>query len=260
MAKKVIGGLLWVLLLAATVPAHAQSKGTGQTTKKIQCWTDENGQRACGDRVPPEYAKQERKTFDRQGRVVGTREREKTAEELAAEQKILDEAAAAKRAEEERAAYDRFLTDTYSSVKDLERARNERLATLDGRTTLARQSVETDGKSKAALQARIDAVIKAGRPPDLQQKQLRAVEKTLRDNKAAIEQMRKDREKVCADFGRDIVRYQELTMGSSAYAGGCPAPGSPVLASATVKPKPKPRPKAPAATTDKKTPVPPKTP
>ncbi len=53
----------------------------------------------------------------------------------------------------------------------------------------------------------------------------------------AIEQMTKDREKVCTEFQRDIVRFQELTMGSSAYAGQCPAPGTLTLTAPLTRPR-----------------------
>lgn len=229
--QKILFGLL---LSAAACAVHAQSS----VPKKFQCWTDEKGQRACGDRVPPQYAKEQRQVLDAQGRVIEIRERQKTAEELAEEQRQAVAAAEAKRKQEAEAAYDRFLRDSYSSVKDLERARNERLATLDGRSNLARQAVEGDEKSKAQLQTRIELQTKNGRPVEDLQKQLRAVDKTLRENRAGIEQMQKDRERVCAEFLRDILRYQELTMGGATYLGECPAPGSPSLVMPVVKPKP----------------------
>lgn len=220
-------------------PAKAQANVKQQAARgKIQCWTDAQGSRVCGDSVPPEYAKQEINVMDKQGRVVDTRSREKTPEELAADKQAADEAAALKLKTEKQAAYDKYLTDSYSSVKDLERARNERLATLDGRVNLANQAVAGSDKVKTDLQARIDGLLKKGRPVDVQQKQLREADKSLRDNRAAISQMQKDREHVCGDFLRDIRRYQELTMGSSAYASECPVPGSPALALAVERPKP----------------------
>lgn len=219
-------------------PAKSQANAKSPSARgKIQCWTDAQGSRVCGDSVPPEYAKQEVNVMDKQGRVVDTRAREKTPEELAAEQKAAQEAEALKLKTEKQAAYDKYLTDGYSSVKDLERARNERLATLDGRINLANQAVAGSDKAKTDLQARIDGLLKKGRPVEVQQKQLRDVDKSLRDNRAAISQMQKDREHVCSDFLRDIQRYQELTMGSSAYASECPVPGSPVLAQAVERPK-----------------------
>ena len=230
---KIAGGAAMVaLLMSLALPAAAQTQ-----QKKIQCWTDAQGHRACGDHVPPEYAKQERKTIDSQGRTVGTRQRERTPEEVAADERAAADAAAEKARVEKQAAYDKFLTDSYSSVKDLERARNERLATLDGRVNLANQAVAASEKSRDELRRRIDALLKKSRPVEVPQKQLRETEKSLRDNRAAIGQMQQDREHVCADFLRDIRRFQELTMGSSAYGSECPVPGSPALAAVIEKPQ-----------------------
>ena len=237
--NRTIKGLAMALLLAAVaMPAAAQQKqAIPAGKKKFQCWTDENGNRACGDRVPPEFVQQERTVIDSMGRTVDTRDRQKTPEELAAEQKAAAEAAALKLENQKKADYDRFLTDSYSSVKDLERARNERLATLDGRANLTRQSIEADEKTKTGLDALITTRLKNGRKVEEQQRQLREIQKSLRGNKAAVEQLAKDREKICVDFNRDILRYQELTMGSSAYAGSCPEVGSPILAKVLEAPK-----------------------
>jgi len=53
--NRTIKGLAMALLLAAVaMPAAAQQKqAIPAGKKKFQCWTDENGNRACGDRVPP---------------------------------------------------------------------------------------------------------------------------------------------------------------------------------------------------------------
>ena len=236
MIKIAGGAMIAALLVSVALPVAAQQQ-VQQKPKKIQCWTDAQGNRACGDHVPPEYARQERKTIDNQGRTIGTHEREKTPEEIAAEERAAADAAAEKVRVEKQLAYDRFLTDSYSSVKDLERARNERLATLDGRVNLANQAVVASEKSRDELRRRIDGLLKKSRPVDVPQKQLRETEKGLRDNRAAISQMQKDREHVCADFLRDIRRYQELTMGSSAYGSECPVPGSPALAQVIERPQ-----------------------
>jgi len=222
MIKTVVSTLLLAGLLAA-LPAQAQSG----KTRSIQCWTEASGQRACGDRVPPEYASQERQVFDKAGRVVQTKPREKTPEELAEEARLKREAAEQKALAEKAAAYDRFLLDSYSGVKDLERARNDRLLTLDGRVGLTHQAVAGDEKSLVGLKAREEAALKARKPvsPTLK-KQLTDVQRNLRENRSAIEQFGKDREKVCADFERDIKRYQELSMGSATYVASCPAPGT----------------------------------
>jgi hypothetical protein len=217
-------------LLAASLLAAADAGAQATTaTRKYQCWTDASGQRACGDRVPPEYASEERQVFDRQGRVVETRPRQKTAEELAEENRRVAEAAAAKRRIEEAAAYDRFLLDTYSSGRDLERARDERFATLDSRLRLTEKAVADDEKALAGLEARVDALLQKDKEPDATlKKQLRNVKRTLHNNRTAIERIKADRIAIDAKFSQDILRYQQLRFGIEA-AGGEPEAAAPAV-------------------------------
>src|SRR5690606_23800396 len=101
---------------ASPLVLHAQTPA-----RKIVCWTGENGHRACGDRGPPQYARQERQVYDASGRVVETIGRQKTPDEIAeAERRAAEQEAGRKRAEEQ-AAYDRFMLTSFSSVAELER-------------------------------------------------------------------------------------------------------------------------------------------
>ena len=67
-----------IAALAAAVAASAASAGS---SAKIQCWTDEKGQRACGNSVPVQYADKERETFNARGRVVETKPHAETIED-----------------------------------------------------------------------------------------------------------------------------------------------------------------------------------
>lgn len=199
------GLVLAGLLLAAT--AQAQPSGG----RKYSCWTDEQGHRACGDRVPPESAKQGRKVFGKDGRVVQTVPRELSPEEQVEANRQAEAAAAAKRAREAAVAYDRFLLDTYSSVRDIERARDERIITLDGRLRLTEQAIAGDEKSLAGLNTQAEGLLKQGKTPDKKlRRQILGVQKTLNDNRNAAEQIKTDRSALEAKFTRDMQRYQEL--------------------------------------------------
>ena len=69
-------------LLAATLPAQAA----------IKCWTNKEGVRECGEKVPPEYSQSGFETRNTQGMVTEETERARTAEEI---EKAGQEAAAA---------------------------------------------------------------------------------------------------------------------------------------------------------------------
>ena len=196
----VIAAMLAAALAAA--PADAQKK----PGKRIQCWTDKNGQRMCGDRVPPEYAGEKRDVIDK-GRVVDTIDATKTAEEREAEKRRL----AAEEATQKQAEYDRALLESYRTSGDITVTRNERLALVDSRIQAAAKNASDSDKSLAGLRARAEAAGKKNEPVDPRlAKQIRQFEKAQQDNANALERYRKEREALLAKFDRDYMRYNEL--------------------------------------------------
>lgn len=198
--------LLAVLTLALSSTVLAQAG-----TKRYQCWTDENGRRACGDRVPPQYAQTERRVYDGDGRVVEIKERQRTPEELAALEAQRKAQIEAQRKEREQREYDRFLLSTFNSVRDLEKMRDERLATLDGRIGLARKALNDNEATLKQLRdqaARAESANK--KVPERVQRQIREFEKSLGDNRKGLEQMLADREQIEIKFASDLERLKAL--------------------------------------------------
>lgn len=200
----------WIVMaavLAAGALAPAQAG-------KFQCWTDDKGVRMCGDRVPPEYAKQERTVVDSQGRVIDTKERQKTDDEIKAEEaakKLAEEMALRKR---QQAEYDRFLLETYTTEREMIKARDERIATLDSRLKLTDQSIADNQETLKKLKARAAAAEKNKVPVDKKlAKQLDEFEKSLAQNQAAAAQLQQDRESTRKKFEDDIARWRELKSG-----------------------------------------------
>ena len=146
MQKAILLGALMLALCAA--PAVAQKQG-----RKVQCWTDDKGQRMCGDRVPPEYADKERKVINQKGYVVETKKGARTPEEIAEDERKNKEAEDAKK----RAEYDRALQQTYRNVKDIEMMRDERLASLDSRIRITETNLTDTEKVLEDLKGRADA-------------------------------------------------------------------------------------------------------
>lgn len=180
-------------------------------SKRVQCWTDRNGHRACGDTVPPEYVRQERQVFDEQGRVRQVVPREKTAAEIAAEEKAKAEADAAAQRAQKRRDYDRFLLSTYNEPKDIERARDERVAMLDGRRSLIEKSIADNEKAVQQQQARIDGVQKNGKTPGpALTKKLEDLQQTLVANRKALTDIAVERQQISDKYNADLARYREL--------------------------------------------------
>jgi hypothetical protein len=190
-------------VLAAMLAAPAVTQAA---PKKIQCWTDKNGQRMCGDRIPPEYAGEKRDVM-KDGRVIDTIDASKTEEERNAE-------IARKKAEEEakkRAEQDRTLLEMYRSQSDIVAMRDERIALIESRTQAAEKNAADTDKVLVGLRARAAALEKDNKPVDAKlAKQIRQFEKSQEQNKNALERYRKEREALRDKFDRDYVRYAEL--------------------------------------------------
>lgn len=195
--KQLTWGILMALLLAA--PAAAQ--------KKVQCWTDDKGQRMCGDHVPPEYADKERKVMNERGIVIETKRGAKTPEEIAEEQRKAQEAEEAKR----RAEYDRALLENFRSTKDIAAMRDDRLNLLDSRIASSQKSLADNENSLKGLQERADALQKEGKPANERvANQIKQFTRAVKDNQKALERYQREREEIRAKFDSDIARFNEL--------------------------------------------------
>lgn len=203
--------------LAWAVPATAQ--------KKIQCWTDKNGARMCGDRVPPEYAGQKRDVI-KDGRVVESVKAARTPAEIAADKKAKQDAEDARR----RADYDRALLETYRSAKDIESMRDERIIMLDGRIASIEKNQANTDKQLVDLKARAERLTAEGKPiDDRLAKQIKQFERDQKINHKSLDRNRTERKEIEKKFNSDLERYLELR--------GLPKP-APVTAGPAATPTP----------------------
>ena len=177
----------------------------------VQCWTDDRGQRVCGDVVPPSEARRERAQIDQRGVVTRVVPAQKSLEQVEAESRL-------QREQQQRQAYDRYLLQAYNVVPDIERARDDRLAALDARLRLAEKSMADTRASLADLRGRIPKPLPAADgaapapvkvDPRLQAK---IDEFTLAeaDHLKALARLRQERAQIVLDFARDVVRFREL--------------------------------------------------
>jgi hypothetical protein len=196
------------MLIAAVLPAgaQAQSKDKGTTTYR---WVDEKGVVHYGDRVPPQYAQKESSILNSQGVQVGRLEAQKTPEQLAEEARRQQEVLRQKQ-------HDNFLMLTYASVADIERLREERLATLEAQRGAAEQYIENLHSRLSLLQARAllfkpyNPRKEARRmPDDLAEDMVRALKEMRTQNSLLVS---KDEEEAVMrkQFQADIERYKVL--------------------------------------------------
>ena len=178
---------------------------------KMYKWVDDDGTTHYGETIPPEYANKDRAELNDSGRVIKNEEvltpERRHAKELE-EAKKRDEA----KAELEQKRHDQTLLNTYSSVKEIDLARNRSVQQVDARISVIESSIKTAKDNQLSLQKEIDDDNAANKklPASLQD--------DLQDAKTRVTKLQQDLEKPMAEkaalearYDADKARYIELT-------------------------------------------------
>jgi Domain of unknown function (DUF4124) len=178
-------------------------------------WVDDQGIVHYGDSIPPQYAQKESTLLNKQGVPIGHREGSKSPAELAAAADA-DELAARQKQR------DSFLLATYTSVKDIEQLRDERLLQIKGQRVAAEQYVASLGERLTALQTRAQNFKPystrpdAHRMPDDLAEQMVHTLNDIRAQKVALNTSLDEEAKTQSQFQSDIDRYKELRAAQAA--------------------------------------------
>ncbi len=206
-----LSATLALCLVLPPAPVWAAQSG-GKWGGKTYKWVDENGVTHYGDTVPPEYAVKSRTELNQQGVEVRQLPRQLNGEE----------ADQAKRAAEEQARmrqHDSFLMTTYTSAKDIEQLRDERLALVNGQMELARGSIQSTNTRIATLETRMrhfkpwsDAANARRLPDQIAEEAVRTLEER-NSLQVALAAREKEKKEMRAQFDADLSRYRTLTEG-----------------------------------------------
>ena len=194
-------GLVAVLALGGT--------GAAAEGRKLYKWVDEQGVTHYGDHIPPEYAAQEQHIVNKQGVEVERVEAQKTPEQIEAEEQK-------KRAAEDAQARDRNLLNTYVSVQEIERLRDQRLALLSDQIKVTSQFLEIlNGRLKKLRTQSMrykpySNDPQAGPMPDQLAEDLVHVGNDIRTQEQNLRQKRSEETKMRGQFESDISRFKEL--------------------------------------------------
>lgn len=183
------------LLLGLLLPAVASAV-------ELYRYTDERGTTVLSRQgVPPEHIARGYEVLNEQGRVVRVIPPAPTAEELQRMQ-----------LEKARALSDGQLLRLYSTPDDVERARQRKLAELDGLIGVARGNLQSVRTQQGNLQSQAAEHERAGRevPAHL----LAQIDNQIAEQarlKSDIERYRALREQSNANFDADLDRLKQLT-------------------------------------------------
>jgi len=178
-------------------------------------WVDDQGVTHYGDSIPPQYAQKESTILNKEGVPIRHNAAAKSPAELAAEATAQEQLARQKQ-------HDAFLLGTYTSVKDIEQLRDERLQQIRVQRVAAEQYVATLGERLTALQTRAQNFKPystrpdAHRMPDDLAEQMVHTINDIRAQKAALSTSQQEEAKTLAQFQSDIDRYKELRAAQAA--------------------------------------------
>jgi hypothetical protein len=188
-----------------TSPSFATSTN-GRTLYK---WVDEQGVTHYGDHIPPEYASQEQHIMNSQGVEISRLDAQKSADQMAAEeQKRLEAQQSQNR--------DRNLLNTYASVQEIERLRDQRVTLLSDQIKVTSQFLEVlNGRLNKLRTASMhfkpynnDAA--APPMPDQVAEDLVRVGNDIRTQQQNLHEKRSEEATMRKQFDSDIQRFKEL--------------------------------------------------
>jgi hypothetical protein len=204
----VVKHLTW--LLSASVLLAASALGaTTSSGRKFYQWVDDQGVTHYGDNLPPEYASQEHRVVNGQGIELEHTEAQKTPEQLAEEERKKSDAAA-------RADRDRNLLNSYVSVEEIERLRDQRLNLLTDQIKVTGQFLEILNNKMNRLRVSSSRYkpysTDPNAPPMTDQlaEDLVRLGSDIRTQQENLREKRSEQETVSRQFETDIERYKEL--------------------------------------------------
>jgi hypothetical protein len=192
--------------LACAGFASGTGTGSGRTVYK---WVDQQGVTHYGDHIPPEYAAQEQQVINSQGVEISRLEAQKTPEQLAAEdQKKLESQQGKDR--------DRNLLNTYASVQEIERLRDQRMTLVADQVKVTSQFLEVlNGKLKKLRAGSMrykpyNSDSAAPAMPDQMVEDLVRVGNDIRTQEQNLREKRSEEATMRKLFESDIDRFKQL--------------------------------------------------
>jgi len=133
MNKKLLNLIIFFILCEMILANHVSAR--------MKCWTNSEGIKECGDKIPPEYIQQGYQELSKGGIVLEEKERIRTKEEL---EKAKKEAAITARKEEEeenKRKQDKMLLETFTSIEEIETTRNQKIEAVESTIKITQKRI-----------------------------------------------------------------------------------------------------------------------
>jgi hypothetical protein len=201
--KSIAPILAAVLLMTGAQCVHAQAG------RKVYKWVDAQGQVHYGDVVPPEYAAKEKDVINAEGVPIEHVDALKSPEQVAAEEQ---KTAAA----EELRHRDQNLLNTYVSLQEIERLRDQRLSLLSDQMKVTNQFLDIlNGRlsklERSSLRYKpYSDDPKAVPMPDQVAEDLVRMDNDILTQRQNLREKQNEETTMRAQFDSDITRFKEL--------------------------------------------------
>lgn len=177
---------------------------TNTADANIKCWTNEDGVRECGNKIPPEYSQGASVKISRGGVIIGEAAAAKSLKT------IQEEKEASIKAEESRKA-DQALLKTFSSTEDLILARNRKVEQIDREIILLESRIIKLEENLQKVRLRMDANKKEALLGDGDlDKNAQLILRQIRESQQFIKTKENERNDISIQFAQDIDRFNKL--------------------------------------------------
>jgi hypothetical protein len=202
-------GPIWALAAVLGCTAMVSAGPCSADGRRLYKWVDAQGVTHYGDQIPPEFAGQEKSIINAQGVEIDRLEAQPSPEQVAAAEQKKAEAEAMR-------ARDQNLLNTYVSVQEIERLRDQRLALVSDQIKVTGQFLEVlNGRlrklEKSSLRYKpYSDDPRAVRMPDQVAEDLVRMGNDIRTQEQNLSEKRSEADTMRTQFESDIDRFKQL--------------------------------------------------
>ena len=196
--------VIFLGILLAGISLSAQAK--------LYKWVDENGNVQYSDKIPPTAVKKSHEQLDERGLVIEKKERAKTPEEIAEEERVRKLQEETRRRLEEQRARDRVLLSTYRNEDEIILARDGKLATYDAQIRITYNNIARLKDRLSYQKKRAASLERQGKPiPPQLKKGIENTRREINENYASILRQENGKKQIRAKYALDLKRFRELS-------------------------------------------------
>tara|TARA_R110002072_G_scaffold1369_7_gene11387 strand:+ start:79416 stop:80057 length:642 start_codon:yes stop_codon:yes gene_type:complete len=174
-------------------------------------YVNEDGVTVLDSHVPARYVKNGYSILSLDGRVLEVVQRALSDQEIRDRDSQLAEQRAREKAEREQKVADQNLMRIYGTPEDVVRARDTKLASIEGFINTSRGNLARLESQKRSLESQLADIERAGGTIGKNRlAQIRSIENRIRSNEAEIAAKQGEMDELRANFGADLKRVREL--------------------------------------------------